>query len=279
MALPQIEVTIGTGPGEVGREVSVDGVTISEADIALEMQYHPAPSLEAARRAAAEALVVRQVLLREADRLGIEAPAGLAAGETADEARIRLLMEREARVPEPDSEACRTYYEHNRERFRAPDLYEVSHILLAAAPADIEARDRARTVAQALLAELREAPERFEALARAHSACPSRATGGSLGQVSRGQTVPEFEAYLARAEVGVVAPDPVETRYGYHVVYLHRRVPGEELPFDRVADRIADYLRESVTRRAVAQYLRVLLARARVQGIALDAGPASPLVQ
>jgi peptidyl-prolyl cis-trans isomerase C len=278
MALPQIEVIIGSGPGEVGREVIVNGVTLGEADIALEMQYHPAPSLEEARRAAAEALVVREVLLQEAERLGLAVPAGPAGGESAEEVRIRLLLEREVRVPEPDAEACRTYYESNRERFRSPDLYEVSHILLAAPPDDPEARDRAGAAAEALLAELREAPGRFAALARAHSACPSRETGGSLGQVSRGQTVPELEAYLARAEEGVIAPDPVETRYGYHVVYLHRRVPGEALPFEVVVDRIADYLRESVTRRAIAQYVRLLLGRAQIQGIDLGVAD-SPLMQ
>jgi peptidyl-prolyl cis-trans isomerase C len=278
MALPQIEVTIGTGPAAVGREITVNGVSLSEDDIALEMQYHPAPSLEAARRAAAEALVVREVLLQEAERLGITAPAGPETGEPPDEARIRLLIEREARVPEPDESACRIYYESNRERFRAPDLYEVSHILLAAPPGDLEARDRARASAEALIEALRADPGRFGTLAREHSACPSREAGGSLGQVSRGQTVPELEDYLARAEPGVIAPDPVETRYGYHVVHLHRRVPGEDLPFDLVEARIRDYLRESVTRRAVSQYVRLLLGRARIHGIDMGV-PDSPLVQ
>jgi peptidyl-prolyl cis-trans isomerase C len=41
------------------------------------------------------------------------------------------------------------------------------------------------------------------------------------------------------------------------------------LPFERVSDRIADYLRDSVARRATAQYLARLVSRAEITGIAL----------
>ena len=53
-------------------EVKVNGRIITEREIARETQYHPADSFEAARRKAAEALVVRELLLQQASRLGIE---------------------------------------------------------------------------------------------------------------------------------------------------------------------------------------------------------------
>ena len=34
------------------------------------------------------------------------------------------------------------------------------------------------------------------------SACPSAQSGGNLGQITRGQTVPEFEAALGRMRAG-----------------------------------------------------------------------------
>ena len=70
-------------------------------------------------------------------------------------------------MPEPDDETCRRYYENNRARFRSPDIYEASHILFAALPADAQAYAQARADAAAVLAELREHPERFAALAQA----------------------------------------------------------------------------------------------------------------
>jgi peptidyl-prolyl cis-trans isomerase C len=77
---------------------------------------------------------------------------------------------------------------------------------------------------------------------------------------------------------GAVHPEPVETRYGLHVVRLDRRVDGEVLPFDLVRDRIADYLDEAVRRRAQQQYVSILAGRAQVTGVDLAAAR-GPLVQ
>ena len=63
--------------------------------------------------------------------------------------------------------------------------------------------------------------------------------------------------------------EPVETRYGFHIIRLDRRIDGRELPFELVADRIADYLTESVERRAMAQYIARLASRASIEGVAI----------
>jgi peptidyl-prolyl cis-trans isomerase C len=257
------------------RTISVNGVAIGRAAIARETQHHPADKPADAMRAAAVALVVRELLLQEARRLAVPAePASDGEGrrETDGEAIVRALFEREVRTPEPDEAACRRFFEQNHRRFRTPDLYEVRHILL---PAD---RPDADALAGALLARLAEAPATFAALAEAHSACPSAKTGGSLGQIGPGQTVPEFEAALAGMEPGTVHPVAVETRYGLHIVALDRRIDGRELPFELVHERIAGWMVEKVRRAAIRQYVSILAGRADIQGIDLAASH-SPLVQ
>ena len=62
---------------------------------------------------------------------------------------------------------------------------------------------------------------------------------------------------------------PVETRYGFHIIRLDRRIDGRELPFEVVADRIADYLTENVERRAIAQYIARLASLASIEGVAI----------
>ena len=102
-------------------------------------------------QAAARALVVRELLLQEARRLGVAAePLADDDGrrETDEEALIRALVEREVRVPDPDEARCRRYYEQNLRRFRSPDIYEAAHILFAAAPGDGDARAAARMQAE-----------------------------------------------------------------------------------------------------------------------------------
>ena len=263
------------------RPVSVNGREIPRAAIAQEAQFHPAASLIEARRQAAMALVIRQLLLDEAARLGVEAaPARDDDGreETPEEALIRRLIEQQVAVPSATPDECRRYYEANQARFRSPDLHLAAHILLACDPRDGAARAVARTEAARLIGLLRTQPERFADLARAHSDCPSAGVGGALGQIGPGQTVPEFERALATLPVGVIAPSPVETRYGVHVVRLDRRVEGAVLPFDLVAAPIAAFLDERVRQVASRHYVQRLAAAAVIEGVAL-AGADSPLVQ
>lgn len=261
--------------------VSVNGVAIASVDIVRETQHHPSADPDQAWEQATRALAIRELLSQEADRLGIVAePITDEEGrvETEQEARYRQLIEREVVVPSADEETCRRYYERNARRFCTPDLCEAAHILLAAAPGDEAARRQARETAVALIAALGQRPQDFAAMATQHSACPSAGQGGSLGQLSPGQTVPEFDAALRAMTSGVVHPEPVETRYGLHVVRLDHRIEGRALPFEMVRARIAAYLDESVRRRALQQYVSVLAGRATVVGIDL-APAAGPLVQ
>jgi peptidyl-prolyl cis-trans isomerase C len=257
--------------------VSVNGVTIARDAIVREMQHHPAPKPLAAWQQAARALVVRELLLQRARELGITPQPLIDADgrrETDDEAFVRGVVEHEVTVPEPDDDVCRRYYEHNRRRFRSPDIYEASHILFAAVPANREAYAQARADAAAVLVTLSESPECFARLARAYSRCPSAAQGGNLGQITRGQTTPEFERALIALAPGEQCAEPVVTRYGFHIVRLDRKHEGQALRYEAVAARIADYLRESVRRRAQAQYIARLVSAAAITGLAIDGAPA-----
>lgn len=262
------------------KAISVNGVVIAREVIAREVQNHPAEKPILAWQAAARALVVRELLLQESRRLGIEAeplrdPEG--RSETPEEAAMRALIEREVVTPVPDEAACQRFYEQNRARFRSGDLYEAAHILIAAPHGDTAARTTARATADAILAAVRADPALFAEFARSHSDCKtSAANGGHLGQLTRGQTVAEFETALQRMRPGEFAI--AETRYGFHVVRLDQHAPGQMLLFEFARDRIADYLATSVQHRALAQYVSVLAGRAEIGGITLAAS-ASPLVQ
>ncbi|MDX6749788.1 peptidylprolyl isomerase [Geminicoccaceae bacterium 1502E] len=261
--------------------VRVNGVVIPPAAIAREIQHHPASSPAEARRAAVEALVVRELLLQEARLLGLDpAPAEDDEGrrETEEEALVRRLVEQAVAVPKAEDSECRRFYDTNPGQFRSPAIFEASHILFSASRRDEHAFAEALRLAEAAIAELWAAPQRFEELARSLSACPSAASGGNLGQISAGQVTPEFEEALAGLAVGQITPEPVTTPYGVHVIRLTRRIDGGPVPFEAVRERIAAWLEERVWRRAVAQYVRILAGRAVIEGCRLD-GAETPLVQ
>jgi peptidyl-prolyl cis-trans isomerase C len=257
------------------KPVTVNGIVIARGDIAQETQHHPAAKPVDAWLAAARALVVRELLLQEARRLAL-APVPLADGEgrreTEEEALIRQLVAQEVVTPVADEATCRRIYDQQRERFRSSSLYAVRHILIPALPDDPVGRDGARGRAEAIIAEVQREPASFSDLASVHSACPSKQHGGALGQVSRGQTVPEFEAALEAAPVGVVMGQPVETRYGFHVVLVDQRVDGEQLPFEVARDGIRAWLADRSLQGAIHQYISLLAGRATITGVDMGAG-------
>jgi peptidyl-prolyl cis-trans isomerase C len=253
-------------PGLAPVWVTVADTQISEADIAREMQHHRADDPHQARSDAARALVVRELLRLEIARQRLDAQAEPVPGETLEEASIRVLLEREAPVPTPDAADCRRYFEHNRERLHRPDRIRVRHILLAAPPADVEARASARATGERLIAELGEHPERFTEFAQRYSACPSKDQGGELGWVERGDTTPEFERQLFMLEPGL-AKLTVETRYGHHVTWIDAIERGDPLSFEEAAPRIAAYLETQARQNAIHQYLQLLQQRYPVRGL------------
>lgn len=254
--------------------ITVNGVTIAAEAIAAEAQNHPVPrgKPDAAWRAAARALVLREILLQEAKARRIApTPVELAEGqwETEEEALIRQLLEG-AVAPVPVDEArLRAIYENEPARFRGPSLFEAAHILFPAPAGDAPARAAARAGAETVLADLQQDPRRFAALAARHSACPSRDNGGLLGQLASGDTVPEFEAALVGLEEGAISKEPVESRYGFHVIRLDARVLGAVLPFTAVLPHLREAQEKADWVHASRAYVAELAARAEVTGISL----------
>jgi peptidyl-prolyl cis-trans isomerase C len=278
---PEPKARPAVNPQPARPAITVDGVVIPHASIAREVQNHPAESPAEAWTDAARALIVRELLLQEAGRLGIEAERrqdNEGRRETNEEALIRTLMDGEISVPEPDDASTRRYYEKNLRLFRSADLFEAAHILFSADWSDNDTFAAAVDSAKSVIALLGENPSRFAELARQLSACSSSSEGGHLGQFTRDQVTPEFSAALDHLRPGEISLEPVETPYGVHIIRLDRRIDGRTLPFDAVHERIIDHLRESVWRRAAAQYISLLAGQATIEGFDFG-GADTPLVQ
>ncbi len=246
--------------------IAVNGFEISDRAIALELPHHQKAGNPLKKTV--HELVLRTVLLQEAERLGI-------AGIDAD-ARVEALFAQEVRVPEADEAACVTYYRNQTQRFTNGEMVEARHILFQITPT--VPLELLRETGDAVLAELRANPERFAELAQQYSNCASGALGGNLGQLTRGQTVPEFDTLVFRLAPGELAARLLETRFGLHIVQVLRRVEGSLLPFDAVKSQIAEDLSRHAWQRALHQYLQILVGRATIEGVTLE-GAESPLVQ
>ncbi len=236
--------------------ITINGVAVDPAD-------WPTPQLAA----------VHELLRQRAHELGLVADN---AGDADTERAIERTLAEEVPVPEPTDEECRRWYDANAKRFRSGDLVCARHILFQVTPgAPVPA---IRGLAEAMLHEIQADPALFAERARKHSNCPSGANGGNLGQLQRGETLPEFEkAIFDDASIGVL-PKLVTTRHGFHIISVDRRIEGKQLPYDIVRDDVAAELRRRSEARALSQYVRVLAGNAEIEGVELDAA-ASPLVQ
>jgi peptidyl-prolyl cis-trans isomerase C len=246
--------------------ISVNGVEITDEAIEKEIVHHQ--KAENPLKETVHELVLRTLLLQEADRLGLD-------GDD-DDARIEALFAREVRVPEADDATCETYYRNHHERYTYGELVEARHILFQVTPT--VSLEFLRATAESVLEELQRHPERFAELAKTYSNCPSGGLGGNIGQLSRGQTVQEFERVLFRLGEGEMANRLIETRFGLHIVQVMKHVEGKLLPFDAVKAQIADTLTQQAWHKGVHQYLQILVGKADIQGVTLE-GASSPLVQ
>ena len=219
--------------------VTVNGVAIPSAAIARETQHHQASDPDVAWELAARALAIRELLMQEAARLAIEAEPiddGEGRMETAEEARLRPLLEREVVVPRADETTCRRYYDSNRRRFRSPDLFEAAHILFAAAPGDEAARAAARQAATGVdhHASSR-GRESFGARLPAASAA-SRPSTAKISVNRPGQKSPDLELFAS------LIPGSARSRWTRATASMSGSTAASTatLPFELPRDRIAE---------------------------------------
>lgn len=264
-----------SAPSPIGGSVTVNGKMISAAAIRAETQHHSAPKGKPAMAwtKAARALVIRTLLLQEADRRGLIAdPAELEPGrfETDEEALIRQVLEDAADYAPPTEAAVCAEWERDPSRFRSPPLWEVSHILCACDPREDKARHKAMARARMLAERVHKAPRSFADIARRESDCGSSANGGALGQVGPGDSVPEFEAALRDLGDGDITSEPVLTRYGYHIIRMDARARGKALPFNAVRQSVRDALEKAAWSRAADDVVAQLVTSAQISGVTMQ---------
>lgn len=97
--------------------IFVNKVEITEAEVGLEMQYHPAPAREQAWKSAAQSLVIRQLLLQQAANSGLFQGDDdvIKAGE--EEKIIDRLLQQDVTVPQADEATCQRFYDSHPDSF------------------------------------------------------------------------------------------------------------------------------------------------------------------
>lgn len=100
------------------------------------------------------------------------------------------------------------------------------------------------------------ADDAFAAAAREHSACPTKRDGGDLGEFPRMGMMVEPFAKAAFALKPFTVSEPVQTQFGYHLILVIGKKPGETIAFEKVKGAVAEVyggrLREAVVEKMKA---------------------------
>ena len=154
-------------------------------------------------------------------------------------------------VPEDD---LRKYYAENAGRYTATEERRVRHILInAAKDAAPDVKHKAKARAEALLAEVRQAPASFAEVAKKNSDDPgSAANGGDLDFFGRGAMVKPFEDAAFAMKPGETS-NVIETDFGYHVLRLEAVRGGDKKPFETVRAAIEDEVRQQLATKRWAE--------------------------
>lgn len=164
------------------------------------------------------------------------------------------------------------YYDQHRDEYRVPEQVNVSHILIKTplpgpdGKTDPKGVEEARKKAEDVLKQLN-AGGNFAELARKYSDDPgSGKSGGSLGWIGKGRTVPEFEQTAFSLAKGATS-GLVQSSYGFHIIRLDDKQAAHVKPLDEVKDQIEGVMRQQKAAQAAANQVNALLAQARNGGL------------
>jgi len=142
------------------------------------------------------------------------------------------------------SDEIKKYFEEHKVEFGQIEERQASHILLSA-PATASDADKAaaRSKAEELLSQIKQAPQNFAEFAKNHSQDAGSADkGGDLGFFGRGTMVKAFEDEIFQMEPEEIR-GPVQTDFGFHIIKLTAIKAGENVNFDEVKDEVEKKLR------------------------------------
>jgi len=172
-----------------------------------------------------------------------------------DQAALRASMH-------PSETALQDFYKQNLDLYRVQNRMHVQHILFkTTGKTDAEVME-IRKKAEEVLAKARKGAN-FEDLAKEYSQDDTtKAKGGDLGWIQRGQTVPEFEQAAFALKKGEIS-DLVKTMFGFHIIKLIDREEARTKTFDEVRASIVPIIASQMAQEQAAEITERMAAAVR----------------
>ncbi len=219
---------------------SVNGDDITKQDIAMVLQD---PRIEfdklpdTAKKQVIEQIINKKLIAKKvlADGIDKDPQYVEAIAQIKEDLALNVWQKNEIDKLKFTEQDKKDFYEKNKEKFATPETLEASHILVKT---EAEAKD--------IINQLNKATNKvakFKELAKSKSQDPSaKQNGGDLGKFAANQMVPEFSAAAKALEKNTFTTTPVQTQFGYHIIYLKDKAAAKSLTFKEVEANISQIL-------------------------------------
>lgn len=224
----------------------------------------PADKQNELRQRIIEGMIAQELVYDDAQKIGV-----LDSKEYKQELEAlvsRLKVQLAAKVWEQeqfeaikvDAKEVKAYFDANPEEFVDKEKIHARHILV-----------KSEAEAQAIIKSMKglsgdKLKNEFIAQAKSKSTGPSAAKGGDLGYFPRGQMVPSFNDAAFAMKEGMISTTPVQSQFGYHVIYIEDKKAAKKLGFDEVKNFIEQRLKMDKFKATMEKKMATLREKAKI---------------
>jgi len=185
------------------------------------------------------------------------------------EARLRdtILMNkvfgRELRGREElTDKELRDRYDREKERYRLPERARLREIVILK-PEGVMALEQTRQHVQQIAEQARNSAD-FALLAKTTSQAPTKDKGGDLGEVAKGELLPELDKAVFNSPSGAII-GPIEAKTAWHILKVEQRLPSEVPAFESIKDKLRKDASDDAWQRDYKAYIEKLRKDAFIQ--------------
>lgn len=224
----------------------------------------PADKQNELRQRIIEGMIAQELVYDDAKRTGVLESKEYK--EELEELVSRLKIQLAAKIWEKqqfeaitiDAKEVRAYYDANMDEFVDKEKIRARHILM-----------KNKAEAEAVIKSMKgfsgeKLKNEFIAQAKSKSTGPSAAKGGDLGYFPRGQMVPSFNDAAFAMKEGTISTTPVQSQFGYHVIYVEDKKPAKKLGFDEVKNFIEQRLKMDKFKAHMEKKMATLREKAKI---------------
>lgn len=162
-------------------------------------------------------------------------------------------------LKEPEEEELKAYYDNHKTKLRSVEKVEVRHIVSRLqGQEDLSLYDMMRSIRK----KVQSGQELNETQVPASEG--QRTTFRDLGEIKKGEMVPEFESVVFSMGPGELSPVFL-SQYGYHLAKTGKKTPAQQMAYKEARDLIFKQILQDKRNEVIQQNLTALKESAKIE--------------